>query len=112
MDILALLKEGRSVEDISEDFFDALQDAQVEYEEWKKEQEERAKAKAEAARKMEEEFLKQKRADARAAVGAAIVNYFETLGMVMTEKDLKDIDLIVEALPNLKVVKTCARGWF
>lgn len=110
MDILALLKEGRTVEDISEDFFDTLQDAQVEYEAWKKEQEERAKA--EAARKMELEYLKQKRADARAAVGAAIVNYFETLGMVMTEKDLKDIDLIVEALPNLKVVKTCARGWF
>ena len=110
MDILALLKEGRTVEDISEDFFDALQGAQVEYEAWKKEQEERAKA--EAARKMEEEFLKQKRADARAAVGAAIVNYFETLGMVMTEKDLKDIDLIVEALPNLKVVKTGMRGWF
>ena len=110
MDILALLKEGRSVEDISEDFFDALQDAQEEFEAWKKEQEERAKA--EAARKVEEEFLKQKRADARAAVGAAIVNYFETLGMVMTEKDLKDIDLIVEALPNLKVVKTSTRGWF
>ena len=110
MDILALLKEGRTVEDISEDFFDTLKDAQVEYEAWKKEQEERAKA--EAARKMELEYLKQKRADARAAVGAAIVNYFETLGMVMTEKDLKDIDLIVEALPNLKVVKTCARGWF
>jgi 3-hydroxyacyl-CoA dehydrogenase len=112
MDILALLKEGRTVEDISEDFFDELQDAQVEYEAWKKEQEERAKA--EAARKVEEEFLKQKKADARAAVGAAIVNYFETLGMVMTEKDLKDIDLIVEALPNLKVVRTFAnaRGWF
>ena len=110
MDILALLKEGRTVEDISEDFFDTLQDAQVEYEAWKKEQEERAKA--EAARKMELEYLKQKQSDARAAVGAAIVNYFETLGMVMTEKDLKDIDLIVEALPNLKVVKTCARGWF
>ena len=110
MDILALLKEGRTVEDISEDFFDTLQDAQVEYEAWKKEQEERAKA--EAARKMELEYLKQKRADARAAVGAAIVNYFETLGMVMTEKDLKDIDLIVEALPNLKVVKTGMRGWF
>lgn len=110
MDILALLKEGRSVEDISDDFFDALMSAQTEYAEWKKEQEERAKA--EAARKVEEEYLKQKRADARAAVGAAIVNYFETLGMVMTEQDLKDIDLIVEALPNLKVVKTRARGWF
>lgn len=110
MDILALLKEGRSVEDISEDFFDALQDAQREFEAWKEEQEERAKA--EAARKVEEEFRKQKRADARAAVGAAIVNYFEALGMVMTEKDLKDIDLIVEALPNLKVVKTGMRGWF
>ena len=110
MDILALLKEGRTVEEISDDFFDALMDAQTEYTEWKKEQEERAKA--EAARKVEEEYLKQKRADARAAVGAAIVNYFETLGIVMTEKDLKDIDLIVEALPSLKVVKTRMRGWF
>lgn len=110
MDILALLKEGRTAKEISDDFLEELKDAKEEYEAWKKEQEELAKA--EAARKVEEEFLKQKRADARAAVGAAIVNYFETLGMVMTEKDLKDIDLIVEALPNLKVVKTCARGWF
>ena len=110
MDILALLKEGRTKESIVEDFTDALAEAICAYEEYQKEQEE--KEKAEAARKLELEYLKQKQSDARAAVGAAIVNYFETLGMVMTEKDLKDIDLIVEALPNLKVVKTSARGWF
>ena len=109
MDILALLKEGRTAKEISEDFFDALQDAQAKYETWKEEQEERARA--EAARKMEEEYLKQKRADARAAVGAAIVNYFETLGIVMTERDLKDIDLIVEVLPNIKVANKVI-SWF
>ena len=109
MDILALLKEGRTAKEISEDFFDALQDAQAKYETWKEEQEERARA--EAARKMEEEYLKQKRADARAAVGAAIVNYFETLGIVMTERDLKDIDLIVEVLPNIKVANNVI-SWF
>lgn len=103
MDILKLLKEGISVEDITEDFFDALESAQEDYEEWKKEQEE--KAKAEAAKKLEQEYLKKKQQEARASVGAAIVNYFETLGIVITEEMLKDVDYIVDALPQIKVIQ-------
>lgn len=104
MDILALLKEGTSVEDITEDFFDALQDAQEEYEKWKKEQEERAKAAA--ARKMEQEFKKQRQDLAREALGAAIVNYFEALDIKVTEQTMADVDLIIDALPKLKVVRS------
>ena len=103
MDILKLLKEGVSVEDITEDFFNALSDAQEAYEVYLKEQEE--KRKAAEARKAELEYKKTKQQEARAAVGASIVNYFETLDIVVTEKTLKDIDCIVDALPQLKVVK-------
>lgn len=103
MDILKLLKEGMSVEDITEDFFDALSDAQEEYEEYLKEQEE--KRKVAEARKAELEYKKKKQQEARAAVGAAIVNYFESLGIVITESMLEDIDNIIDALPQLKVVK-------
>ena len=105
MDILKLLKEGRTVEDITEDFFDALTEAQSMYDEYIKEQE--RKAKAEAARKMEEEFRKKKIKDARQALGAAMVNYFEALGVAVTEETLADLDFIIEALPQIKIV----RGW-
>lgn len=104
MDILKLLKEGMSVEDITEDFFDALSDAQEEYEEYLKEQEE--KRKAAEARKVELEYKKTKQQEARAAVGAAIVNYFESLGIVITENMLEDIDNIIDLLPQLKVYKS------
>lgn len=103
MNILELLKNGKTVEDITEDFFNALEESQEAYEEYVKEQEE--KRKAAEARKAELEYKKTKQQEARAAVGAAIVNYFETLGIVITENMLEDIDNIVEALPQLKVVK-------
>lgn len=103
MNILKLLKEGFTAEEITEDFFSALNNSQEEYEKYLKEQEE--KAKAEAAKKLEQEYLKKKQTEARAAVGAAIVNYFESLGIVITEDMLKDIDLIIDALPQIKVVQ-------
>ena len=104
MDILKLLKEGMCVEDITEDFFGELRDAQEEYEEYLKEQEE--KRKAAEARRMELEYKKTKQQEARAAVGAAIVNYFESLGIVITENMLEDIDNIIDLLPQLKVYKS------
>lgn len=104
MDILALLKEGVSTEEITAKFFDSLSLAHDEYEEWKKEQEE--KAKAAAARKMEQEFKKQRQDLAREALGAAIVNYFEALDIKVTEQTMVDVDLIIEVLPKLKVIKS------
>lgn len=104
MDILKLLKQGVSVEDITEDFFDALEDAQQMYDRYLEEQE--RKAKEEAARKMEEEFRQKKIADARQALGVAMTNYFEALGVVITEKTLADFDLIIDMLPKIKVWKS------
>jgi DNA-binding transcriptional MerR regulator len=104
MDILKLLKQGVSVEDISEMLMDDLEAAVAQYDRYLEEQE--RKAKEEAARKMEEEFRKKKAADARQALGAAMINYFESLGMEVTEKTMSDVDLLIDMLPKIKVWKS------
>lgn len=102
MSILDWLKEGKTVESLTEEFYDALEEAVAQYEQWQKEEEE--KAKAEAAKKLELEYKRHKQSEARQALGAAIVNYFEALDMAVSEKTLKDIDYIIEALPQIQVV--------
>ena len=110
MDILKLLKEGISVEEITEDFFDALEDAQNEYDQWQ--EEEKRKAAALAQKKLEEEYVKEKRAKAREALGAAIIEYFSTLDVAIDEETYKNVDLIIDALPKIKVVRSNFGGWF
>lgn len=110
MDILKLLKEGKTVESLTEDFFDALDAAQHEFEVWKKEQEEEKKRAA--ARAMEAEYKKQKLSNARKALGAAIIDYFEALDQEVTDATIEAVDWIIDVLPNIKVVKTSTKGWF
>lgn len=106
MNILELLKNGKSVEDLTEDFYDALEQAVLEYDEWQKE--EKRKAEALAQKRLEEEYKKVKVEEARQAVGAAILNYFSTLDIEIEEDVIENIDFIVEALPKIKVVR---RHW-
>lgn len=106
MDILALLKDGASVEEIVEDFFDALVEAQTEYEEWQKE--EKRKAEALAQKRLEEEYKMKKVEEARQEVGAAILNYFSALDIQVEEDMIENVDCIVEALPKIRVVR---RHW-
>lgn len=103
VDILKLLKEGVSEEDIVEDFFDALDDARVEYKKWQ--EEEKRKAALMEQKKLEEEYAKKKRDEAREALGAAVLNYMEALGFTVEEGTYDDIDAIVDALPQIKVVR-------
>ena len=103
MNILEDLKKGATVEDITENFFEALEEAQKGYEQWLKEEEE--KAAAAEAKRQELEYKKMKQEQARAALGAAIVNYFESLGIVITESMMKDIDDLIELLPHLKLYR-------
>lgn len=110
VDILKLLKEGVSEEDIVEDFFDALDDARVEYEKWQ--EEEKRKAALMEQKKLEEEYAKKKRAKAREALGAAIIEYFSTLDVTIDEETYKNMDLIIDALPKIKVVRSNFGGWF
>lgn len=110
MDILKLLKEGATVESITEDFFDALEDAQSEYDKWQ--EEEKKKAAALAQKKLEEEYARERRAKAREALGAAIIEYFSTLDVAIDEETYKNVDLIIDALPKIKVVRSNFGGWF
>lgn len=110
MDILKLLKEGATVEDITEDFFDALTEAQDQYEAWQ--EGEKKKASALAQKKLEEEYAKEKRAKAREALGAAIIEYFSTLDVAIDEETYRNVDLIIDALPKIKVVRSNFGGWF
>lgn len=106
MDILALLKDGVSVEDIVEDFFEALVEAQTEYEEWQKE--EKRKAEALAQRRLEEEYKMKKVDEARQEVGAAILNYFSALDIEVDENTLENTESLIEILPKIRVVR---RHW-
>ena len=109
MDILALLKEGATREEIERDFADEMAEALLEYEKYQKEQEELARK--EAARKMELEFRKKRQSEARKALGAAIIEYFDSLDMVVEEETIDAVDWIIDVLPQIKVVKTGGRFW-
>lgn len=110
MDILALLKEGKTKESIVDDFTNTLADALAEYEEYLKEIEE--KKKAEAARQLELEFRKTRQSEARHDLGVAMINYFESLGMVITEQSYKDVDLIIDVLPQIRIMNDyCGGMW-
>lgn len=73
MDILKLLKQGWSPEDIMEEFDEAMQLAQVEYEKYL---EAERKAEAErAAAALALEYKKLKQEEAREALGAALIDF-------------------------------------
>lgn len=110
MDILKLLKEGATVESITEDFFDALTEAQDQYDKWKEEEEKKAAMLAQ--KKLEEEYAKKRKAKAREALGAAMIEYFSTLDVAIDEETYKNVDLIIDALPKIKVVRSNFGGWF
>ena len=104
MNILELLKNGKTVEDITEDFFTAMEESQAAYEKWKEEEEEKRRAAAQRA--LELEYKKSKQEQARKALGAAIVDYFSSLDIKVTEKTLEEVEWIIDALPQIKVVRT------
>ena len=107
MDILKLLKEGMTPDEIREDFMDELTDAQIEYNEWLKELERQKQALA--ARDAERAFKQKRIEDARSALGAALVEYFSALDLPIDEKSYEQVDWIIDALPHIKVVKTGGR---
>lgn len=109
MNILEMLKNGKTVESLTEDFFDALDQATAQYEDWKKEEEEKARKAAE--RELEKQYKARKIAEAKSALGAAMIEYLSALDMVIDDKTYADVDLIIEALPQIKVIKSGGR-WF
>ena len=107
MDILKLLKEGMTPDEVMEDFMDELAEAKAEYEEWLEELERQKQALA--AREAEREFKQKRLEDARSALGAALVEYFSALDLPIDEKSYENIDWIIDALPHIKIVKTGGR---
>lgn len=73
MDILKLLKQGWSPEDIMEEFDEAMQIALTEYEKYQ--EEERRKEAARKAQEEQKEYALMKQKEAREALGAALVNF-------------------------------------
>ena len=109
MDILKLLKEGMTPEQIMEDFMDELADAKIEYDEWLEELERQKQALA--ARDAERAFKQKRMEDTRSALGASLVEYFSALDLPIDEKSYEQVDWIIDALPHIKVVKTGGRFW-
>ena len=107
MDILKLLKEGMTPDEVMEDFMDELAEAKAEYDEWLEELERQKQALA--AREVEREFKQKRLEDARSALGAALVEYFSALDLPIDEKSYENIDWIIDALPHIKIVKTGGR---
>lgn len=73
MDILKLLKQGWSPEDILEEFDEAMQIALAEYEKYQ--EEERRKEAARKAQEEQREYALMKQKEAREALGAALVDF-------------------------------------
>lgn len=88
--IFALFKQGYTMEDIE----DLMVSAHADYEE----------EKAELARKeQEKKFKEQKIAEAREALGAAIIEYYSAIGKKVDESVIENVDYIIDALPKLRV---------
>ena len=107
MDILKLLKEGVTPEQIMEVFLDELAEAKTEYDEWLEELERQKQALA--ARDAERAFKQKRMEDARSALGASLVEYFSALDLPIDEKSYEQVDWIIDALPHIKIVKTGGR---
>lgn len=88
--IFALLKQGYTMEDIE----DLMVSAHADYEE----------EKAELARKEQEKKFKEQRiAEAREALGAAIIEYYSAIGKKVDESVIENVDYIIDTLPKLRV---------
>ena len=107
MDILKLLKEGMSADEIYDNFMDSWMEAQEDYKEYLKEVERQKQALA--AREAEREFKQKRLEDARSALGAALVEYFSASDLPIDEKSYEHIDWIIDALPHIKIIKTGGR---
>lgn len=101
MNILEMLKKGKSIEDLTEEFYDSLESAVTEYEAWKKAEEEKAKALAQ--KKLEEEMKMKKIKEARQASFEAIKTYLEALGTDVGASRVDTINFILDILPDLEV---------
>lgn len=106
MDILKLLKDGWSPEDIMEEFDEAMQLAQVEYEKYLEEQRKAEEAKAAAALALEYKKLKQE--EARTALGAALIDFALAYELIdeVDEDYLSSIDKYIDLLKT-PVSKVC-----
>lgn len=111
MDILKLLKDGWSPEDIMEEFDEAMQLAQVEYEKYL---EAERKAEAErAAAALALEYKKLKQEEARTALGAALIDFALAYELVdeVDEDYISSIEKYVDLLKSpVSTVCTGARG--
>ena len=112
MDILKLLKDGWSPEDIMEEFDEAMRLAQVEYEKYL---EAERKAEAErAAAALALEYKKLKQEEARTALGAALIDFALAYELVdeVDEDYLSSIERYIDLLktPVSKVCTARASG--
>ena len=88
--IFALFKQGYTMKDIE----DLMVSAHADYEE----------EKAELARKEQEKKFKEQRiAEAREALGAAIIEYYSAIGKRVDESVIENVDYVINVLPQLRV---------
>ena len=111
MDILKLLKQGWSPEDIMEEFDEAMRLAQVEYEKYL---EAERKAEAErAAAALALEYKKLKQEEAREALGAALIDFALAYELVdeVDEDYISSIEKYIDLLKSpAQTVCVGARG--
>ena len=111
MDILQLLKQGWSPEDIMEEFDEAMQLAQVEYEKYL-EAERKAEAEKEA-KMLALEYKKLKQEEARTALGAALIDFALAYELVdeVDEDYISSIEKYIDLLKSpAQTVCVGARG--
>lgn len=111
MDILKLLKQGWSPEDIMEEFDEAMKIALNEYEKYQ--EEERRKEAERKAQEEQKEYALMKQKEAREALGAALVNFAIAYELVdeVDEDYISSIEKYIDLLKSpAQTVCTGARG--
>lgn len=99
MNIFEALKNGKTQESIMAEFTEDLAKAMIDYEKYlqeKAEAEERIRKAREA-----EEYARQAKAEARTALGAAILEYITTLDIKVTESTYDEINGVITAIENI-----------
>ena len=111
MDILKLLKQGWSPEDIMEEFDEAMQLALNAYE--KEKEEERRKEAERKAQEEQKEYALMKQQEARVALGAALIDFALAYELVdeVDEDYIPSIEKYIDLLKSpASTVCTGARG--
>ena len=100
MNYVEMFRQGMSMEEVLLEASKLITEAQTQYEE------EKVRIEKERA---EKEYKELRLKIAKDALGAALVEYYEALGVEITEQRLAHISDLIELLPRMQI--RVSKGW-